>query len=103
LGLGEFILEFAQIFLAILSALLAVGLRLFAPFAIAVAIDRNLAQRISYPFAWSAAVFTLITPLVSHILGLAVSPQEIWRSKSLRRQRASSRSTRMARSRAIRT
>ncbi|MGH8596424.1 MAG: hypothetical protein ACREXT_07190, partial [Gammaproteobacteria bacterium] len=25
-----------------------------------------------HPFAWSAAVFTLITPLVSHILGLAV-------------------------------
>ncbi len=52
--------------------MLGIGLRLFAPFAIAVAIDRNLAQRISYPFAWSAAVFTLITPLVSHILGLAV-------------------------------
>src|SRR5262245_43745243 len=70
--IGRFLLEFAQIFLAILSALLAIGLRLFAPFAIAVAIDRNLAQRISYPFAWSAAVFTLITPLVSHIIGLAV-------------------------------
>ncbi len=70
--IGRFLLEFAQIFLVILSALLAVGLRLFAPFAIAVAIDRNLAQRISYPFAWSAAVFTLITPLVSHIIGLAV-------------------------------
>jgi hypothetical protein len=70
--IGRFLLEFAQIFLVILSALLAIGLRLFAPFAIAVAIDRNLAQRISYPFAWSVAVFTLITPLVSHILGLAV-------------------------------
>ncbi|MCG3144648.1 MAG: hypothetical protein HONDAALG_02099 [Gammaproteobacteria bacterium] len=70
--IGRFLLEFAQIFLAILSAMLAIGLRLFAPFAIALAIDRNLAQRISYPFAWSAAVFTLITPLVSHILGLAV-------------------------------
>ncbi len=70
--IGRFLLEFAQIFLALLSAMLAIGLRLFAPFAIAVAIDRNLAQRISYPFAWSAAVFTLITPLVSHILGLAV-------------------------------
>ncbi|MGH9841391.1 MAG: hypothetical protein ACREEM_21770 [Blastocatellia bacterium] len=70
--IGRFLLEFAQIVLAILSALITVGLRLFAPFAIAVAIDRNLAQRISYPFAWSAAVFTLITPLVSHILGLAV-------------------------------
>jgi hypothetical protein len=70
--LGRFLLEFAQLFLAILSALLIIGLRLFAPFAIAVAIDRNLAQRISYPFAWSAGVFTLVTPLVSHILGLAV-------------------------------
>lgn len=70
--IGRFLLEFAQIFLAILSAMLTIGLRLFAPFAIAAAIDRNLAQRISYPFAWSAVVFTLITPLVSHILGLAV-------------------------------
>jgi len=70
--IGRFLLEFAQIFLAILSAILAIGLRLFAPFAIAVAIDRNLAQRISYPFAWSVGVFTLITPLVSHILGLVV-------------------------------
>src|SRR5262249_27755035 len=70
--MGRFLLEFAQIFLAILSAILAIGLRLFAPFAIAVAIDRNLAQRISYPFAWSVVVFTLITPLVSHILGLVV-------------------------------
>ena len=70
--LGRFLLEFAQLFLAILSALLTIGLRLFAPFAIALAIDRTLAQRISYPFAWSAGVFTLITPLVSHILGLVV-------------------------------
>ena len=70
--LSRFLLEFAQLFLAILSALLTIGLRLFAPFAIALAIDRTLAQRISYPFAWSAGVFTLITPLVSHILGLVV-------------------------------
>jgi hypothetical protein len=69
---GRFLLEFAGLFLALLSALLTIGLRLFAPFAIALAIDRNLAQRISYPFAWSAAVFTLVTPLVSHVLGLAV-------------------------------
>lgn len=70
--LGRFLLEFAQLFLALLSALLAIGLRLFAPFAIALAIDRQMAQRITYPFAWSAVVFTMITPLVSHILGLAV-------------------------------
>lgn len=66
------ILQFSQIFLALLSALILIALRLFAPFAIALAIDRGLAQRISYPFAWSAGVFTLVTPLVSHVLGYIV-------------------------------
>jgi hypothetical protein len=66
------ILQFSQIFLALLGGLVGIALRLFAPFAVAVAIDRNLAQRISIPFAWSAAVFTMVTPLVSHVLGLAV-------------------------------
>jgi hypothetical protein len=66
------VLQFAQIFLALLSGLILIALRLFAPFAIALAVDRSLAQRISYPFAWSAAVFTMVTPLVSHILGFVV-------------------------------
>lgn len=70
--IGRAILQFSQVFLALLSALILIALRLFAPFAIALAIDRNLAQRISYPFAWSAAVFTMVTPLVSHILGYIV-------------------------------
>jgi hypothetical protein len=70
--IGRAILQFAQIFLALLSALILIALRLFAPFAIALSIDRGLAQRISYPFAWSAAVFTMVTPLVSHILGFIV-------------------------------
>jgi hypothetical protein len=72
LTLGRLVLQFAQVFLALLSALLLLALRLFAPFAIAVAVDRGLAQRISYPFAWSAAVFTMITPLVSHVLSFLV-------------------------------
>jgi hypothetical protein len=66
------VLQFSQLFLALLSGLIMIALRLFAPFAIALAVDRNLAQRISYPFAWSAAVFTMVTPLVSHILGFVV-------------------------------
>jgi hypothetical protein len=69
---GRAILQFSQVFLALLTALITIALRLFAPFAIALAIDRNLAQRISYPFAWSAAVFTMVTPLVSHIIGFLV-------------------------------
>jgi hypothetical protein len=70
--IGRAILQFSEVFLAMLGALILIALRLFAPFAIALAIDRGLAQRISYPFAWSAAVFTMVTPLVSHILGYIV-------------------------------
>lgn len=70
--IGRAILQFAQLFLTLLNGLILIALRLFAPFAIAVAIDRALAQRISYPFAWSAAVFTMVTPLVSHIISLIV-------------------------------
>jgi hypothetical protein len=72
LTIARAILQFSQIFLVLLGAFITIALRLFAPFAIALAIDRGLAQRISYPFAWSAAVFTMVTPLVSHILGYIV-------------------------------
>ena len=70
--IGRAILQFSNVFLALLSALILIALRLFAPFAIALAIDRGLAQRISWPFVWSAAVFTMVTPLVSHIIGYIV-------------------------------
>jgi hypothetical protein len=70
--IGRAILQFSNVFLALLSALILIALRLFAPFAIALAIDRALAQRISWPFAWSAAVFTMVTPLVSHVIGYIV-------------------------------
>lgn len=70
--IGRAILQFSSVFLALLSALILIALRLFAPFAIALAIDRGLSQRISWPFVWSAAVFTMVTPLVSHIVGYIV-------------------------------
>ena len=70
--IGRAILQFSHVFLALLSALILIALRLFAPFAIALAIDRGLAQRISWPFVWSAAVFTMVTPLVSHVIGYIV-------------------------------
>ncbi len=66
------VFEFSHIFLLLLSAFVMMGLRLVSPFMIAIAIDRNLAQRISYPFVWSAAIFTLLTPLVTHILSIIV-------------------------------
>jgi hypothetical protein len=39
-----------------------------APVMIALAIDRNLANKISYPFLWGTIVLTLIWPVVSQLL-----------------------------------
>lgn len=59
------LLEFADLFLILLSGFIMVALRLSAPFMIAVAIDQRLAHQISYPFVKGAAIFTLVTPAVS--------------------------------------
>jgi hypothetical protein len=46
--------------------------KIASPAMIAVAIDRSLAQRMSYPFLWGGIVLTLIWPTVSYVIrGLA--------------------------------
>ena len=45
-----------------------VGLRLAAPFMVAVGIDKKLAERITYPYIWGTVVFTLIFPIERDIL-----------------------------------
>jgi hypothetical protein len=64
------LLEFADLFLILLSGFIMVALRLASPFMIAVAIDQKLAHQISYPFVKGAAIFTLITPAVGTIVGI---------------------------------
>jgi hypothetical protein len=45
-----------------------IAVRLAAPVMIALAIDRNLANKISYPFLWGTIVLTLIWPVVSQLI-----------------------------------
>ncbi|MBS1807499.1 MAG: hypothetical protein JST84_04840 [Acidobacteria bacterium] len=70
LSVSRGIMEFAYVFLMILSEFLTIALRLFAPFAIAVAIDKALAGRITYPFLQSVLAFCLVMPIVTMILGI---------------------------------
>jgi hypothetical protein len=66
------IIEFGDLFLIMLGGFLLIAVRLAAPLMIAVAIDRNLANKISYPFLWGVVVLTLVWPVVSYLIrGLA--------------------------------
>lgn len=68
LSFSRGIIEFGDLFLMMMSGFLLIAVRLAAPFMIAVAIDRNLANKISYPFLWGVVVLTLIWPVVSYLI-----------------------------------
>jgi hypothetical protein len=56
------------LYLLVLGGFLMIAVRLAAPVMIALAIDRNLANKISYPFLWGTIVLTLIWPVVSQLI-----------------------------------
>jgi hypothetical protein len=68
LSLSRGILAFGDLYLLLLGGFLMIAVRLAAPVMIALAIDRNLANRISYPFLWGTIVLTLIWPVVSQLI-----------------------------------
>ncbi len=68
LSFSRGIIEFGDFFLIMMGGFLMIAVRLAAPFMIAVAIDRNLAHKISYPFLWGVIVLTLIWPAVSYLI-----------------------------------
>jgi len=68
LSFARGIIEFGDLFLLMMGGFLLIAVRLTAPFMIAVAIDRNLANKISYPFLWGVVVLTLIWPVVSYLI-----------------------------------
>lgn len=68
LNVSRGILQAGEIFLLLLGGFIMIGLRLAAPFMIAVAIDKKLAERITYPFVWGTIVFTLVFPVVRDVL-----------------------------------
>ncbi len=68
LSFARGILAFGDLFLLLLGGFLMIAVRLAAPIMIAVAIDRNLAQRMSYPLLWGVIVLTLVWPAVSQLI-----------------------------------
>ena len=68
LSFARGILAFGDLYLLALGGFLMIAVRLAAPVMIALAIDRNLANKISYPFLWGTVVLTLIWPVVSQLI-----------------------------------
>jgi hypothetical protein len=68
LSFAREILAFGDLYLLMLGGFLMIAVRLAAPVMIALAIDRNLANKISYPFLWGTIVLTLIWPVVSQLI-----------------------------------
>src|SRR5215510_12821312 len=68
LSFARGILAFGDLYLLVLGGFLMIAVRLAAPVMIALAIDRNLANKISYPFLWGTIVLTLIWPVVSQLI-----------------------------------
>lgn len=64
LNFSRGVITFGDFFLTLLGSFLLIAMRLSAPIMIALAIDRSVAQKITYPYAWGVAVLTLIWPFV---------------------------------------
>jgi hypothetical protein len=68
LSFARGILAFGDLYLLVLGGFLMIAVKLAAPLMIALAIDRNLANKISYPFLWGTIVLTLIWPVVAQLI-----------------------------------
>jgi hypothetical protein len=68
LSFARGLISFGDFFLMLIGGFLMIAMRLAAPVMIAVAIDRNLAHKITYPFVWGVVALTLIWPIVSQII-----------------------------------
>jgi len=64
LSFSRAVITFGDFFLSLLRKFLLIAMRLTAPIMIALAIDRSLAQRVTYPYLWGVIVLTLIWPIV---------------------------------------
>lgn len=64
------ILSFGEFVLVVLTGFLMIAFRLAVPWMIAMSIDRSLAHEVSYKFARGVVVFTLVFPIVAHVLML---------------------------------
>jgi hypothetical protein len=84
LNIGRAAIVGIDFFLLMLQGFLVITLRLAAPFMVAVAVDRALANKISLNFLWGTIVVTLIFPVFTQIarycayyagnIGLGINP-----------------------------
>ncbi len=68
MNIARGILSFAEFVLIVLTGFLMIAFRLAVPWMIAMSIDRSLAHEVSYKFARGVVVYTLVFPIVAHIL-----------------------------------
>ena len=68
LNIARGIIDFGDFYLMLLGGFLLIAVRLAAPLMIALAIDRSLANKVTYPFVWGVLVLTLIWPVVSYLI-----------------------------------
>src|SRR5918911_2762283 len=68
LNISRGILSFGTFVLTVLTGFLMIAFRLAVPWMIAISLDKSLAHEVSYKFARGVIVFTLVFPIVAHIL-----------------------------------
>jgi hypothetical protein len=68
LNITRGIISFATFILVVLTGFLMVAFRLAVPWMIALSLDKSLAHEVSYRFARGVVVYTLVFPVVVHIM-----------------------------------
>lgn len=64
---GQNIIKFGGLFLAIAGLFILIGLKLAAPVLSAFGFDEKFANQIFYPFCWGVATFSLAFPIVKEV------------------------------------
>lgn len=64
------IISFASFILIILTGFLMIAFKLAVPWMIALSLDKSLAHEVSYKFARGVIVYTLVFPIVFHIISI---------------------------------
>src|SRR5216110_862515 len=91
------LLEFGDLILVILGAALTLGMKLAMPFMLACIVDKNIANKTTYPFFYGVIALTLVWPSVSKIIRIVAymwgnvamavgdsSPLYIWDYQTMR-------------------
>src|SRR6267142_1568545 len=91
------LIEFGDLILVILGAALTLGMKLAIPFMLACIVDKNIANKTTYPFFYGVIALTLLWPSVSKVIRIVAymwgnvamavgdsSPLYIWNYQTMR-------------------